>query len=117
MKKEEIVYKAVWILGAIAVAACIIRSLLYVVYPSYTSDAWLWPILDGYAGVCALSYLRKIREMQEEQKAIAESSERLCSASQLLRELALKQKSIIQAQAKEIERLKGEHHDEGTDQK
>lgn len=116
MKKEKIVYKAVWILGAIDVAACIIRSLLYVVYPSYTSDAWLWPMLAGYAVACAVSYLREIREMQEEQKAIAESSERLCSASQALRELALKQQSIIQAQAREIERLKGEHH-EGTDQK
>jgi hypothetical protein len=117
VKKEEIVYKAVWILGAIAVAVCIIRSLLYVVYPSYTSDAWLWPMLAGYAGACAVSYLCEIREMQEGRKAIAESSERLCSAAQLLRELAIKQKSIIQAQAKEIERLKGEHHDEGTDQK
>lgn len=117
MKKEEIVYKAVWIFGLIDVVACIIRSLLYVVYPSYTSDAWLWPMLAGYAGACAVSFLREIMEMREEQKAIAESSERLCSASQALRELALKQQSIIQKQAKEIERLKGEHRDEGTDQK
>lgn len=116
-KKEEIVYKAVWILGAIAVAACIIRSLLYVVYPSYTSDAWFWPILAGYASTCAVSYLREIREMHEGQKAIAESSRRLCLASQLLIKHALKQKSVIQEQAKEIERLKGEHRDEDTDQK
>ena len=82
------------------------------VISDYVMPGWPWAFIVVACCFTNLLHLDRIKDLE----GLAESGRRLCAASEELRQLAIKQRSIIQAQDEEIKRQKGEQY-ENIDQK
>lgn len=91
----------------IIIINALVAAVVDIVNPG-TLTGWMWALCTALAGVVGLMRLDRIKRLEE----LAESGRRLCMAAKELRELAIKQRSIIQEQDEEIKRLKGEQHHE-----
>lgn len=77
------------------------------VISDYVMPGWPWALIVVACCFTNLLHLDRIKDLEE----LAESGIRLCVASEKLRELCIKQRSIIQAQDEEIKKLKGEQYE------
>lgn len=77
------------------------------VVSEYVMPGWPWALIVVACCFTNLLHFDRIKGME----SVVESSLRLCAALEELGQLAIKQRSIIQAQKEEIKQLKGEQHE------
>lgn len=104
--EHQVVVALEWIIIINALAA----AVMDIVNPG-TLTGWIWALCTALTGFVGLMRLDRIKDLEE----LAESARRLCNVAEALRELAIKQRSIMQAQEEEIKRLKGEQQHEDQD--
>lgn len=105
--KKPTEHQVMVVLEWVIIINALVAAVADIVNPG-TLTGWVWALCTALAGVVGLMRLDRIKKIEE----LAESGRRLCMAAQELRELAMKQRNIIQAQVEEIKRLKGEQHHE-----